>query len=207
MRRRTFGVNVQRGLRRREAVFWYGISLIAIAIDYRKLASPIEKLYSIFLRKQDANLNSHQRFGDNRSRISLGMVQGERYQRFGAIGKHGSIAVTERVILTYKDGCTRRILVPISHKDMIAETELFFEWYNEHRPHMSLGGKTPNETYFGLRAANAKPRIETRPLAKHSTPCAKPRMCFSGKVGAKIRVRLEFLEGRLHLPILKVERV
>ena len=80
MRRRTFGVNVQRGLRRREAVFWYGISLIAIAIDYRKLASPIEKLYSIFLRKQDANLNSHQRFGDNRSRISLGMVQGERYQ-------------------------------------------------------------------------------------------------------------------------------
>jgi transposase InsO family protein len=30
-------------------------------------------------------------------------------QRFGAVGKHGSIAVTERMILTYKDGCTRRI--------------------------------------------------------------------------------------------------
>ena len=40
-------------------------------------------------------------------------------QRFGAVGKHGSIAVTERVILTYKDGCSRRILVPISRNEMI----------------------------------------------------------------------------------------
>jgi transposase InsO family protein len=53
-------------------------------------------------------------------------------QRFGAIGKHGSIAVTERVILTYKDGCTRRIIVPISKDDMIHETKLFFDWYNEY---------------------------------------------------------------------------
>ncbi len=128
-------------------------------------------------------------------------------QRFGAIGKHGSIAVTERAILTFKDGCPRRILVPISRKDMIEETELFFDWHNSHRPHMSLGGKTPNEAYFGLHAANAKPRIETRPLAKHSTPCAKPRMCIAGKSGTKIRMRLEFLEGRLHLPIPKVERI
>ena len=128
-------------------------------------------------------------------------------QRFGAVGKHGSIAVTERVILTYKDGCTRRILVPVSRNEMIRETELFFEWYNEHRPHMSLNGKTPNEVYFNRRTANAKPRIETRPLAKHSTPCAKPRMCVAGRAGARVKVRLEFLEGRLHLPIIKVERV
>jgi transposase InsO family protein len=128
-------------------------------------------------------------------------------QRFGAIGKHGSIAVTERVILTYKDGCTRRILVPISRSEMIRETELFFEWYNEHRPHMFLNGKTPNEVYHHRHAANAKPRIETRPLAKHSTPCAKPRMCIAGRSGAKVKVRLEFLEGRRHLPIVKVERI
>jgi hypothetical protein len=127
-------------------------------------------------------------------------------QRFGAVGRYGSIAVTERVILTYKDGCTRRILVPISRNEMFHETELFFEWYNDHRPHMTLSGKTPNEVYFGRRAANAKPRIETRPLAKHSTPCAAPRMCIAGRAGAKVKVRLEFLEGRLHLPIIKVER-
>jgi transposase InsO family protein len=50
-------------------------------------------------------------------------------QRFGAVGKHGSISVTERVILTYKDGCTRRIPVPI----------LFFEWYNEYRSLSTFG--------------------------------------------------------------------
>lgn len=115
--------------------------------------------------------------------------------------------VTERVILTYKDGCTRRILAPISRAEMIKETQLFFEWYNEHRPHMTLRGKTPNEVYFDHHAANVKPRIETRPLARHKTPCASPRMCIAGKAGAKVRVRLEFLEGRLHLPVLKVERV
>jgi len=128
-------------------------------------------------------------------------------QRFGAIAKHGSIAVTERVILTYKDGCTRRILVPISRNEMIRETQLFFEWYNEHRPHMTLNSKTPNEVYYHRHAANAKPRIETRPLAKHATPCAKPRMCIAGRSGTKVKVRLEFLEGRQHLPIVKVERV
>ena len=128
-------------------------------------------------------------------------------QRFGAIGKHGSIVVTERVILTYKDGCTRHILVPISRNGMVRETQLFFEWYNSHRPHMSLNGKTPNEVYFNRRTANAKPRIETRPLAKHSIPCAKPRMCIAGRAGAKVKVKLEFLEGRRHLPIVKVERV
>jgi transposase InsO family protein len=128
-------------------------------------------------------------------------------QRFGAVGKHGSIAVTERAILTYKDGCTRRILVPISRNEMIRETSLFFEWYNVHRPHMTLNGKTPDEVYFGYKSANAKPRIETRPLAKHSTPCAAPRMCIAGRAGAKVKVRLEFLEGRRHLPIVKVERV
>ncbi|MCL2118089.1 MAG: integrase core domain-containing protein [Planctomycetaceae bacterium] len=128
-------------------------------------------------------------------------------QRFGAIGKHGSIAVTERAILTYKDGCTRRILVPISRNEMFRETQLFFDWYNDHRPHMSFNGKTPNEVYFHRHAANAKPRIETRPRAKHSTPCARPRMCIAGRSGAKVKMKLEFLEGRQYLPIIKVERV
>jgi transposase InsO family protein len=63
-------------------------------------------------------------------------------QRFGAVGKRGSIAVTERVILTYKEGCTRQIIVPISKEETIFETKLFFDWYNEHRPHMTLSGNS-----------------------------------------------------------------
>ncbi|MCL2120186.1 MAG: hypothetical protein FWH27_17360 [Planctomycetaceae bacterium] len=40
-----------------------------------------------------------------------------------------------------------------------------------------------------------------------STPCARPRMCVAGRAGAKVKVKLEFLEGRRHLPIIKVERI
>jgi hypothetical protein len=87
------------------------------------------------------------------------------------------------------------------------ERRLFFDWYNEYRLHMTLSGKTPNEVYFHCQPSNAKPRIETRPLAKHKTPCAKPRMCIAGKAGTKINVRLDFLEGRQHLPIIRVERI
>jgi putative transposase len=128
-------------------------------------------------------------------------------QRFGAIGKRCSIAVTERVILTYKDGCTRRIVVPISKDDMIHETKLFFDWYNAYRPHTTLNGKTPNEVSYHRHATNAKHRIETHPNVKHATLCAKPRMCIANQSGTKIKLRLEFLEGRLYLPIIRVERI
>jgi hypothetical protein len=90
---------------------------------------------------------------------------------------------------------------------MIHETQLFFDWYNEYRPHMTLSGKAPNEVYYHRHAANAKPRIETRSKVKHSTPCAKPRMCIAGKAGTKIKLHLEFLEGRLYLPIIRIERI
>ncbi|MDR3111030.1 MAG: hypothetical protein LBU65_15280 [Planctomycetaceae bacterium] len=71
----------------------------------------------------------------------------------------------------------------------------------------TLSGKTPNEVYFHRHPANAKPRIETRPHDKHSTPCAKPQMCIASKAGAKINVRPDFLEGRQHLPIIRIERI
>ncbi|MCL2120109.1 MAG: hypothetical protein FWH27_16960 [Planctomycetaceae bacterium] len=37
-------------------------------------------------------------------------------------------------------------------------------------------------------------------------PCVKPRMCVTGRSGAKVKVKHDFLEGRQHLPIIKVER-
>jgi hypothetical protein len=32
-------------------------------------------------------------------------------------------------------------------------------------------------------------------------------MCIAGKAGTKIKLRLEFLEGRLYLPIIRVEQI
>ena len=127
--------------------------------------------------------------------------------RYGAIGKHGSIALTERVIRTFKEGCSQSILIPVSRKAMEEETRLFFEWYNEYRPHTSLKGRTPNEVFFHRRAKNALPRIETRPLVSHSTPCASPRMMIAGKAGAKVKAKFEFHGGRSHLPVLHIERI
>ncbi|MDR0609157.1 MAG: hypothetical protein LBG58_03530 [Planctomycetaceae bacterium] len=75
--------------------------------------------------------------------------------------------------------------------------------------HSKLLLKTDNIVTVKLASSeiNTKPRIETRSKVKHSTPCAKPRMCIAGKYGTKIKLHLEFLEGRLHLPIIKVERI
>ena len=127
--------------------------------------------------------------------------------RYGAVGKHGSIAVTERYHRTLKTEFTRRILVPTSCEDFNREMNLWKTWYNGARPHDSLKGRTPDEVYFGQRAANTLPRIEPRPKVSHRTPCAKPRMMYAGRAGAKIHVELSFLEDRPHLPIITTTRV
>jgi len=77
------------------------------------------------------------------------------------------------------------------------EKELSYwrEWYNSYRPHMILKGRTPDEVYINRRAANTLPRIEPRKHAKHSTPCASPRMIIRGKAGDNIRLVLDFYEG------------
>ena len=64
-----------------------------------------------------------------------------------------------------------------------------------------------HEVFFHRRTKNSSPRIETRQLVSHSTPCASPRMMIAGKAGAKVKVKIEFLGGKHHLPILYVERI
>ena len=127
--------------------------------------------------------------------------------RYGAVGRHGSIAVTERVIKSLKYEYLNRIVVPLSQSDIVNEVRSYVSWYNDFRPHTRHFGKTPNEIYFNRRAANTLPRIEPRKYAKHSTPCAAPRMMIRGKSGAKIKLVLDFHEGNKLLPIVRIERV
>lgn len=49
--------------------------------------------------------------------------------RFGAVGKHGSIAITERFIKSLKYKCTKLISVPLVAA-MRHELALYFIWYN-----------------------------------------------------------------------------
>ena len=67
--------------------------------------------------------------------------------RLGAIGKHGSIAVTERVNKTLKYEWLKRVAL-IKGIDHLAELCKEFElWYNSWRPHMTLNGLRPDDVY------------------------------------------------------------
>ena len=126
--------------------------------------------------------------------------------RYGAIGKHGSIAVIERFIRTMKDEVTRRILVPQRRAAFRRELQSYLAWYNEHRPHATLLGKTPNEVYFRLRPANGRPRIEPRRRWPRRSPCAGPRTLIAGQPGDRFALQVDFQDGRRHLPIVSLKR-
>jgi len=92
-------------------------------------------------------------------------------QRFGAIGKYGSLAVIERCIRTLKDECTRRlIVVPYRLTAFDQDLGLYFSWYNGHRPHTRLGAATPDEIYYHRRPAVRSPRFEPRPCWPRRSP-------------------------------------
>jgi len=127
--------------------------------------------------------------------------------RFGAVGKTGSIAVVERLILTLKDGCTRCLIpVPSRRQNLREELARFIEWYNEWRPHEWLRGATPNEVYYKRRPANRLPRFEPRARWPRPSPCAAPRTLVKGQPGVRLVLRVSYHAGRKHLPIVTLRR-
>jgi hypothetical protein len=88
--------------------------------------------------------------------------------RFGAVGKHGSIAVVERFHRTFKD-ILRLATIPEEQSRYEQEASLIIDWYNEHRPHNTLDGKTPNEVYFFRQAANEQPTSSQRAANEQPT--------------------------------------
>jgi transposase InsO family protein len=70
-------------------------------------------------------------------------------QRFGAVGKHGSIAVTERVIRTLKYEWLKRVPVikGLGHLSQLLAD--FADYYNSWRPHTTLKGAVPELIHAG----------------------------------------------------------
>ena len=124
--------------------------------------------------------------------------------RFGAVGKHGSIAVIERFILTLKNGYTRLTLVPSNRNAFFRELQLFVRWYNEHRPHTTLAGKTPHEAYYRLFGKNKTVRFEPRSRWPVSSPCASPQAPIHGRPGTRLVLQVTYLAGRKALPVVKL---
>jgi hypothetical protein len=127
-------------------------------------------------------------------------------QRFGAVGKYGSIAIVERVIRTIKNECTRRLLVPYVRTRFQRELSFYICWYNEHRPHGALETRTPNEVYSGLAPACLAPRFEPRNKWPRGSPCAGPQATVRGRRGQRLELSVSYMSRRKHLPIVELKR-
>jgi hypothetical protein len=79
-------------------------------------------------------------------------------------------------------------------------------WYNEHRPHMSLGGRTPDEVYHGQRPANRQPRFEPRPRWPRASACARPVTLVKGMPGVRLELEVDYVGGHRDLPIVTLKR-
>jgi len=126
--------------------------------------------------------------------------------RFGAVGKHGSIAVIERFIGTMNREGIRRLLIPMRRATFRNELRLFVDWYNAHRPHSAIDGCTPNEAYHGLSPANRRPRFEPRSRWPGKSRSAKPQTLVAGQPGAEFTLKIDFVQGRKHLPTVTLKR-
>jgi len=127
--------------------------------------------------------------------------------RFGAIGQHGSIAIIERFNRTFKELLSWLILIPLRQQDFRDECLAIFDWYNSHRPHMSLDGKTPNEVYCGIKfPAHRGPRLEPRANYPRGSPCAGPQTLVAGQPGDRFTLDIQYYRNRKHLPIIKLTR-
>jgi putative transposase len=71
-------------------------------------------------------------------------------QRFGAIGKTGSIALIERLWRTLKERLRLVSLRPGHAVDLERRVHVGLVYYAHFRPHQGLGGATPAEVYLGL---------------------------------------------------------
>jgi hypothetical protein len=115
--------------------------------------------------------------------------------------------VIERCIRTLKSECTRRLIaVPYRFTEFRQEVELYFTWYNGHRPHTRLGGMTPDEVYYHRRPAVRAPRFEPRPRWPRRSPCASPRTLIRGQPGVQLDLDVHYLGERRHLPIVTLKR-
>jgi hypothetical protein len=125
--------------------------------------------------------------------------------RFGAVGKHGSLAVVERFHRTMKE-LLRLIILPEDQSQSEYEVALIIDWYHDARPHMTLDGKTPNEVYFSREPANEQPRIEPRKNWARGSPCTEPQVGINGDPGDPVIFEIDCLEGRRHPPVICIRR-
>lgn len=71
--------------------------------------------------------------------------------RLGAVGSSLSIAVLERFWRTFKEECGDLSMLLMTREAAHRRAERYVDWYDRHRPHWSLKGRTPNDVYYRRR--------------------------------------------------------
>jgi len=70
-----------------------------------------------------------------------------------------------------KEEGIRSILLPLRERTLRKEINRWVVWFNEHRPHTALGGRTPDEAYRRLASGPQQPAsIPNRCLTKVAGP-------------------------------------
>jgi hypothetical protein len=122
--------------------------------------------------------------------------------RFGKIGDHGSIAIIERFWGSLKDECFRRLMVPLGAEAFERELAAYTRWYNEHRVHQALGGRTPAKVRDGIVTLRERPVLETR--ARYPLARAGPGRPKRRRLRGRLELSVTHFEGRAHLPIVEI---
>jgi putative transposase len=126
--------------------------------------------------------------------------------RFGAVGRHGSIAVEERFVRTLKEEGLAHERVPLNHRAFCSTLARLEDWYNEVRPHSSIGGATPDEVFHRGRPANRRRRFEPRAGYPAKGACAAPRVAARSKIGARLDLVATPFRGARHLAQVEIRR-
>lgn len=118
--------------------------------------------------------------------------------RYGAAHRYGSIAVIERFIKSLKDEWLRRVIIPLRFEAMRNDLSAYVTWFNEHRPHQSLDGRTPRKVYEDLAPANQTRSFEPRG--------EWPKRREQGASGVQLALVVTYHEGHKHLPVIELKR-
>ncbi|MGH7144437.1 MAG: hypothetical protein ACREJ2_09975 [Planctomycetota bacterium] len=107
-----------------------------------------------------------------------------------------------------KAECTRSLpQMPLTHKGMLAELLAYVAWFNHHRPHQGMGGRTPDEKYRCIQPKATYPRLEPRAHWPPGSPCAAPKAAVRGECSAKFTMDVSHFQGRKHMPLVTLKRV
>ena len=79
-------------------------------------------------------------------------------------------------------------------------------WFNKHRPHTALDGKTPDEAYRRIAPANKRPRWEPRKRWPRDAGCPAPRAKTRNDPGVRLELAVTPVDGHKHVPIVRLRR-